>query len=71
VIESVFGTVRLRTDKTKGCGSRIATLTMVFKLALEAQKTWKKIKGYKLIPHVIQGVKFVDGEITDTGIKVA
>jgi len=71
VIESVFGTVRLRTDKTKGCGSRIATLTMVFKLACEAQKTWKKIKGYKLIPHVIQGVKFVDGEITDTGIKEA
>jgi len=40
-IESTFGTVRHRTRKTKGCGSRIATLTMVFKLSLEAQKTWK------------------------------
>jgi transposase-like protein len=37
-IESTFATVRLRTDKTKGCGSRIACLTMVFKLALSAQK---------------------------------
>ena len=37
-IESTFATVRLRTYRTKGLGSRIATLTMVFKLALEAQK---------------------------------
>jgi transposase-like protein len=31
-IESVFSTVRLRCDKTKGDGSRAACLTMVFKL---------------------------------------
>ncbi len=31
VIESVFATVRLRTDKTKGCGSRLATLTEMVK----------------------------------------
>jgi len=31
-IESTFATVRLRTEKTKGCGTRLATLTMVFKL---------------------------------------
>jgi putative transposase len=36
-IESTFATVRLRTHRTKGCGSRIATLTMIFKLGLEAQ----------------------------------
>src|SRR5580692_3670731 len=40
-IESTFATVRLRTQRTKGCGSRIATLTMVFKLGLEAQKHWR------------------------------
>jgi putative transposase len=64
-IESTFATVRLRTKKTKGCGTRLATLTMVFKLALEAQKTWQKIKGYKLIPKVIEGAKFIDGELTE------
>ncbi|NBJ14833.1 MAG: IS256 family transposase [Dehalobacter sp. 4CP] len=64
-IESTFATVRLRTKKTKGCGTRLATLTMVFKLALEAQKTWQKIKGYKLIPKVIEGAKFVDGELME------
>ena len=31
-IGSTFATVRLRTQRTKGCGSRLATLTMVFKL---------------------------------------
>ena len=64
-IESTFATVRLRTKRTKGCGSRTATLTMVFKLALEAQRTWKRLKGYKLIPLVIQKRVFVDGELKE------
>ena len=61
-IESTFATVRLRTKRTKGCGSRMATLTMVFKLALEAEKHWRRINGHKLISKVIEGVKFADGE---------
>ena len=64
-IESTFATVRLRTKKTKGSGSRIATLTMVFKLALEAQKTWKKLKGYNLIPLLLEGKEFIDGELKE------
>jgi len=62
-IESTFATVRLRTKRTKGCGSRAATLTMVFKLAQEAQRTWKKLRGYNLIPLVLQKKVFVDGEL--------
>jgi len=60
-IESTFLTIRLRTKKTRGCGSRTATLTMVFKLAEEAQKGWRKLRGYKMILHVINGEKFIDG----------
>ncbi len=71
VIESTFATVRLRTDKTKGCGTRLATLTMVFKLGLEAQKTWQRIKGYTLIPHVMNGMRYIDGEMAETEIRVA
>ena len=71
VIESTFATVRLRTDKTKGCGTRLATLAMVFKLAFEAQKTWKRIKGYKWIPQVMQGITIIDGEIAETQEQVA
>jgi transposase-like protein len=62
-IESTFATVRHRTRKTKGCGSRTATLTMVFKLVNEAQKTWKRLKGYDIIPMVLQNMVFIDGEL--------
>ena len=64
-IESTFATVRLRTKKTKGCGSRIATLTMVFKLTQEASKNWLRLKGYKLILKVLENKKFIDGEIEE------
>lgn len=60
-IESTFATVRHRTRQTKGCGSRLATITMVFKLALQAEKHWRKINGHQLIDKVIKGVKFEDG----------
>ena len=61
VIESTFSTVRLRTKKTKGCGSRIATLTMVFKLVESAEKQWKKLRGYRKISQLLEGVQFQDG----------
>lgn len=64
-IESTYATVRLRTKRTKGCGSRTATLTMVWKLALEAQRTWRRLMGFKLIPLVMEGREFVDGELTE------
>jgi transposase-like protein len=60
-IESTFATVRLRTAKTKGCGSRLATLTMVFKLAESAQKKWRKLNSHELIHDVIAGITFTDG----------
>jgi len=47
-IESTFSTVKLRTYKTKGCGSRKATLTMVFKLAMETAKTLSRLKGLRV-----------------------
>jgi putative transposase len=60
-IESTFATVRLRTVRTKGCGSRMACLTMVFKLARCAETHWRRLNGAALLPQVIQGVTFVDG----------
>ena len=60
-IESTFATVRLRTHKTKGSGSRIACLTMVYKLTLSAQKRWRALHGATLLADVIEGVTFEDG----------
>jgi transposase-like protein len=61
-IESTFATVRLRTRRTKGCGSRIACLTMVFRLTQCAERHWRSLNGSKLLIDVIRGVQFVDGE---------
>ena len=61
VIESTFATVRLRTTRTKGCGSRLATLTMVFKLIESAAKRWHRLRGYQRLPDVLNGVRFQDG----------
>jgi transposase-like protein len=60
-IESMFATVRLRTEKTKGCGTRQATLMMVFKLSQSAAKGWRKLNGSELLGDVIQSIRFVDG----------
>ena len=60
-IESTFATVRHRTSRTKGCGSRTATLTMVYKLVKQAEKHWQRLHSYKLILEVIKGVEFIDG----------
>ena len=60
-IESTFGTVRQRTRQTKGCGSRKATLMMVYKLATEAEKKWQRLHGCKWLAKVVEGVQFIDG----------
>ncbi len=60
-IESMFATVRLRTNKTKSCGSRKTTLTMAFKLMRTAESNWRRLRGFKLLADVIKGVKFQDG----------
>jgi len=60
-IESTFATVRLRTAKTRGCLSRETASTMVFKLTLCAQKSWRKLNGSNWLAEVIKGVQFEDG----------
>ncbi|HLW86193.1 MAG TPA: transposase, partial [Candidatus Sulfotelmatobacter sp.] len=60
-IESTFATVRLRTYRTKGAGSRAACLAMAFTLLETAQKRWRKLSGSALLPEVVAGVLFKDG----------
>ena len=60
-IESAFATVRHRTTRSKGCLSNKTALAMIFKLAQVAEKSWRRLKGYSLLPKVILGVKFNDG----------
>lgn len=60
-IESMFATVRLRHRRTKGSGTRVACLAMVFKLAESAAKKWRRLRGHELARDVINGVQFKDG----------
>lgn len=60
-IESTFATVRLRTDKTRGCLSRVTMLAMVFKLYQSAAKRWHRLRAAQYLPEVMQGVAFKDG----------
>lgn len=69
-IESTFATVRLRTDKTRGCVSKDTILALVFKLVESAQKSWLRIRGFKYLADVIEGVQFNDGIRVDDNTKL-
>jgi putative transposase len=60
-IESSFATIRHRTTRTKNCVSRNTLLGLVFQLALTSEKNWRKIRGFKRLPAVIEGIRFQDG----------
>jgi transposase-like protein len=61
-IESTFATVKTRTRRTKGAGSRKAALAMAFKLLLGAEAHWRKITAPHLVVLVQAGVAFSDGQ---------
>ena len=60
-IESTFATIRLRHRKTKGNGTRRASLAMMFKLAQSAEKKWRRLNCHEKMVFVIEGRSFQDG----------
>jgi len=60
-IESTFSTIRLRHRRTKGSGSRKASLTMMFKLAQSASQRWRRLNAHHRIVLVLEGRIFTDG----------
>jgi putative transposase len=60
-IESPFAGVKARTRQTKGTGSRKAGLALAFKLAVSAERHWRKVNAPHLVALVRAGVKFRDG----------
>lgn len=61
-IESLFATVKLRSRVTKGAGSAKMAEVMTFKLMKEAEKRWKKIRGFEEIPFLLAGAIYKDGK---------
>jgi transposase-like protein len=64
-IESPFASVRARTEITRGAGSREAGVAMIFKLLEAAEGRWRRLNGYRLIPLVRAGARFVNGELVE------
>jgi len=60
-IESAFATIRHRSDRAKGCVTRATMLSLMFKLALAAEQSFRRLKGFHYLAKVITGVRFVDG----------
>ena len=60
-IESAFATIRHRSDRAKGCVTRATMLSLMFKLALAAEQSFRRLKGFGYLAQVIAGVRFVDG----------
>ncbi len=63
-IESGFATVKHRTYKTKGAGSRQRGLVMAWKLLAQAEKHWRTVNA----PHLVEIVR--TGGIFKNGIQV-
>ncbi len=69
MIESVFTTVRHRTARTKGALSQKTAKLMVFTLIRAVSKSWRRLSGADRLPLVVQGVKFVDDNVTNDAVK--
>jgi putative transposase len=54
-----IGLVDIKVSKTHV--SRTTILNMVYKLVLSAEKGWRKLRGFRRLADVINGVKFIVG----------
>lgn len=70
-IESTFGTIRHRTRRTKGCLTRHGLLHMMFKVGQCAEKTWRRLRGFRQLAKVSEEVQFIDGIEDPTSNPVA
>ena len=70
-IESTFATIRHRTTRMKGCVTHDSMLHMIFKLGQCAEKNWRKLRGFKYLAKVVEGVTFVNGEEIEQPNQVA
>jgi putative transposase len=61
VVESPFSSVRLRTDAAKRFKKIQNATAMIWKLLQVAEKNFRALKGFWLLPDVYKGIEFIDG----------
>ncbi|KIF46854.1 hypothetical protein H735_28390 [Vibrio owensii CAIM 1854 = LMG 25443] len=57
-IESMFTTVRSRTNKTKNFENRKTTLMMTYKLMLSVETKLHRLRGFKLLADLVKDVHY-------------
>ena len=60
-IESIFSTVKLRTNAARRIKSPRSALYLLFQLILRAQNRWRRINAPHLVTKILEGVIFKDG----------
>ena len=66
-IESTHATVRLRTARVRGCFFSQTVMNMACKLCQSAEKGWRKLRGYRRLAEVFEGVSYING-ISERGM---
>lgn len=61
-IESIFASVKLRTNAAKRIRSPRSALFLIFKIIQNAQKRWRRINAPELVGKVIRGAVFENGK---------
>ena len=56
VIESSLATIRHRGKRAKGCVTRQSMLSMIYKVGMCAEKSWRRLRGFRQLAKVIEGV---------------
>ena len=47
VIESAFATIRHRSSQARGCVTRRTMLSMIYKMGMSAEKSWRRLRGFR------------------------
>ncbi len=63
IIESPFASVRLRTAASKRYKRVAGATVMIWKLLMVAERTFRKLNAPHLLPHVMAGPQYEDGEL--------
>ena len=69
IVESPFASARLRTDAAKRFKKIGNATAMVWKLLKVAEKRFRILKGYELLPAVYAGQRCIDGVSKEKEMK--
>ena len=68
----IDATIPHRSSRAKGCVTRRTMLSMIYKMGMSAETSWRRLCGFRQLGKVIEGVKFNDGiEVIEDSRAVA